>query len=96
MRADILVAVSSADAWAVGWVQLPTKFAPYFTVTLHWNGTAWSRIRSPNPGSDSSGGISQLYAVSADSSTDAWAVGKFACGNGTLILHWNGTAWSAT
>ena len=29
-----------------------------------------------------------LTGVSADSSTDAWAVG------GPLILHWNGTAWS--
>jgi hypothetical protein len=31
----------------------------------------------------------ELAAVSADSATDAWAVG-----NSSQVLHWNGTAWS--
>jgi hypothetical protein len=39
-----------------------------------------------------------LTSVSADSASDAWAVGsciKDATGvRDTLILHWNGTAWS--
>ena len=33
-----------------------------------------------------------LHGVSATSATDAWAVGVGR--GGTLILHWNGTAWS--
>ena len=34
--------------------------------------------------------------MSADSATDAWAVGSVITvgGNRTLILHWDGTAWS--
>jgi len=32
-----------------------------------------------------------LYAVTALSARDAWAVGS---GSGALIEHWNGTRWS--
>jgi hypothetical protein len=45
-----------------------------------------------------SGRSGNLYGVSADSATDAWAVGDY--GNPTtragetLVLHWNGTSWS--
>jgi hypothetical protein len=72
---------SATDAWAVG-----------YTI-LHWNGTAWSKVKSPNPGR---GGI--LFGVSATSAKDAWAVGRYrkptTHADETLILHWNGTAWS--
>jgi hypothetical protein len=41
-------------------------------------------------------GINQLNAVAATSATDAWAVGNYSSGSasGTLILHWNGSAWT--
>ena len=39
-----------------------------------------------------------LTSVSADSASDAWAVGSYVSNTtgvrDTLILHWNGTAWS--
>jgi len=37
-----------------------------------------------------------LDAVAATSATDAWAVGNYssASASGTLILHWDGTAWT--
>jgi hypothetical protein len=37
-----------------------------------------------------------LSAVDATSATDAWAVGGYSSGSasGTLILHWDGTAWT--
>ena len=38
----------------------------------------------------------QLHGVSADSATDAWAVGFSETNPNprqTLIVHWNGTAW---
>src|SRR5205807_2050135 len=84
-------AVSATDAWAVG-----VKFhnaACFCTVALHWDGTSWSRVPSPSPGSAGS----QLNGVSADSKTDAWAVGwrnPGAANYKTLTLHWNGTSWS--
>jgi hypothetical protein len=67
------------------------------SVTLHWDGTSWSLVPNPDPfGGD--GGLSQLFAASAVSPTDAWAVGTCTClgteTKQTLILHWDGTAWS--
>ncbi len=59
---------------------------------LHWNGTAWRRIRTPVP---ANGG--QLIAVYTVSGRNAWAVGctkNF--GNPQakpLALHWNGARW---
>ena len=86
---------SATDAWAVGGYINPTTGASE-TLALHWNGTKWSKVASPNPGGSSD--YSYLNGVSANSATDAWAVGTY--GNlttgaeETLILHWNGTSWS--
>ena len=64
-------------------------------MTLHWDGTSWSLIPSPDPGGGDAG-ASQLFAVSAVSPTDVWAVGLYTgdIAIDTLILHWDGTAWS--
>ncbi len=35
----------------------------------------------------------QLFAVSADSRSDAWAVGDTPMSGKTLVLHWNGRSW---
>src|SRR6266567_1869052 len=85
-----VAAISSTDVWAVG---------SYFNYSgtggaliENWNGTSWSVVASPNPGT--CGGLSGVTAIS---STDVWAVGTTAtCGsvNKTLIEHWNGTRWS--
>lgn len=92
-------AVSATDTWAVGWARGLTRFAPISTVTLHWNGTTWSRVRSPDPGNSGGEGTSELFGVSALSRTDAWAVGDYISQTtgvtDTLILHWNGSIWSA-
>ena len=61
---------------------------------LHWNGRAWSRVASPSVLT----GTGQLTAITAVSASDAWAVGYVpAAGSGlgrSLLLHWNGRAWS--
>jgi hypothetical protein len=78
-----VAAVSSRDAWAVGY----TRGVKLKTLILHWTGTAWKPVSSPTP---ASGG--QLFAVAASSARNAWAVGQSL--NVTLLLeHWNGTAW---
>src|SRR5438874_5586391 len=87
-------AVSSTDVWAVGHFYKPTTGA-WRPLTLHWDGTRWLRVWSPNPGSIES----FLYGVSAVSSTDVWAVGYFYSpivvgGARTLTLHWNGSKWA--
>src|SRR5690348_1956921 len=55
------------------------------------SGAAWVRVASPSPGDHD-----HLQAVAATSTTDAWAVGDYDNGQtaGTLILHWDGAAWT--
>lgn len=86
---------SATDAWAVGTKCLPSC-RQTSTLARHWNGTRWPEVASPNPGPKGN----TLTDVTDVSPADAWAVGYF--GNSTcafaatLILHWNGTAWSVT
>jgi hypothetical protein len=90
---NAVAAVSPSDAWAVGSYG-NSACTTAATVILHWNGTAWSQVKSPNPGA----ACNYLTAISAISATNAWAVGQsctFAVNTcHTLIVHWNGTAWS--
>jgi hypothetical protein len=66
----------------------------------HWNGSTWARATLPDPDPASPGHPTTLVAISADSPSDAWAVGTYLKDvNGTLVaetytLHWNGSAWS--
>jgi hypothetical protein len=79
------------DVWAVGDDSSSTK--PLATLILHWTGAKWNQVASPDPGAAGN----ELTAVSADSATDAWAVGTILASGGvtdTLILHWNGKSWS--
>jgi hypothetical protein len=89
-----VAAIAPNDVWAVGYaVSLST---PYQTVTLHWNGSAWQVVPSPNltrPGS-----YNALNAVVAISSNDVWAVGGVPFDLGgvdgrALLMHWDGSAW---
>jgi hypothetical protein len=87
-----VAAVSSTDAWGVGFRNNST-WAANRTLIEHWNGTSWSTVASPNP----SAGYDDLWATYAASSRDVWAVGRKSAANGgqsTLIEHWNGTSWS--
>ena len=79
--------VSATNGWAVGYY-IDGNEAPHRLV-LHWDGTRWAQV----PVSASSGDT-ELFAVSAASASDAWAVGaQFSTGT-ALTLHWNGTTWS--
>src|SRR5262249_33951295 len=52
----------------------------------HWNGAAWKVQGAGSPGANA-----PLSAVSAFSSSSAWAVGKH--NETTLIDHWDGSRW---
>jgi hypothetical protein len=91
---DTLYGVSTltpTDAWAVGY---SGSSEGQRTMVLHWNGQAWKRVKSANPGSS----FDVLDGVSAVSASDAWAVGNYSSNKGdtqiTLILRWNGRAWT--
>jgi len=81
---------SGKNAWAVGSYLSSTGAESLHTLILHWNGTAWSRVKSPNPTTQGNA----LSGVSMTSAKSAWAVGSISSGDQTLILHWNGTKWS--
>src|SRR5450759_5672518 len=85
-------AVSSSNVWAVGAYETNTAHASA-TIAEHWNGKSWSKSTTANPST-----YSYLYAVTALSSTNVWAVGtyyNFAAANyQTLVEHFNGSTWS--
>ena len=89
-----VAAASDGSAWAIG----DTSFnASGRTLILRWNGTAWTRVPSPDPGTSR-----RIAGVAAASAGSAWAVGCTGCNTSTststsvrtLILRWNGTAWA--
>jgi hypothetical protein len=84
--------VSASDVWAVGFSDTSSS-AVLQTLTEHWNGSSWSVISSPSPGTSTN----QLSAVAVVSATDIWAVGFFFTTSGlqeTLTEQWNGKSWS--
>ncbi|HST04829.1 MAG TPA: S-layer homology domain-containing protein [Chloroflexia bacterium] len=83
-----VVALSDNDVWAVG-------FSPNghsSTLVEHWDGSMWSVVPSPNPGSRSN----ELYSIDGVSDTDLWAVGNTSTETAqvTLVEHWDGSMWS--
>jgi hypothetical protein len=82
-------AVSANDVWAVGYYATESP-GPGLTLALHWDGSTWTQVTSPNPG-----GSQSTYMVGVDAvATDAvWAAGSQ--GNQTAMFYWDGTTWSS-
>lgn len=78
-------ALSPSEAWAVGYEYAAGNVA---ALAIHWDGQNWQDVQT----ADLHGRQSQLYSVSAVSSTDVWAIGNSS--SGPLIEHWDGVAWS--
>jgi hypothetical protein len=91
-------AFSPADVWAVGYAA--TKNCAYNcidqTVAVHWNGTKWTRVATPDPAGPNQSSI--LLGMGATGPSDVWAVGQYYTSAAevphTLILHWDGSGWS--
>lgn len=83
-----VAALSADDVWAVGYSSGTRTETPIDTLIMHWDGSSWSQVASPNI----TGGANQLFGISAISADDIWAVG--AAGGAPLSMHWNGSAWS--
>src|SRR6266487_46998 len=81
---------TASDVWAVGTFRRPSSNA-FKTLIEHFDGTTWRAIKSPNKGTSNNA----LNGASADSSTDAWAVGFHeGTAERTLTERWNGIKWS--
>lgn len=87
---DAVTATSGGEAWAVGHF-LKNKFET--PLALHFAGGHWSQATLPDFGTV------HLRAVTATSAKDVWAAGGIDEPDGsvqTLILHWDGEAWTRT
>jgi len=88
-----VTAVSSTDVWASGYegnVNNQNFMEPY---VLHWDGSTWSLVLTPNLGGEGS----RLNATTALSSTDVWAVGQTQELNGHILTfteQFDGTTWA--
>jgi hypothetical protein len=87
-------AINASDIWAVGNSTNTGGFDQ--TLAEHWDGTTWSIVPTPNPGSTDN----DLNGVAAISSNDVWVVGNYF---DSLIgawlefaAHWNGSSWTTT
>jgi plastocyanin len=79
-----IAAASSNDIWAVGY-QSSAPGASSSTLVLHFDGTSWTIVPSPNPG----GLTSSLAGVVAMADGRIWAAGFYYDGTQgrTLLLH---------
>jgi hypothetical protein len=94
-----VASASGSDAWTVG-EYYPTSASPnLLTLTLHWVGSSWRVVPSPNPRKTTG---SLLNAVSQVSAKDAWAVGydypdknivPGVASVASLVLRWDGRSW---
>lgn len=85
-----VAAVSSSDVWAVGYLQ--GTGGAFRTLALHWNGSSWTPVATPDPGPSEN----YLNAVTVVSAGDLWAVGRYVDASNveqTLVLHGDGVSW---
>jgi hypothetical protein len=97
---NAIASLSSSDAWAVGYMN-DNNLNESRTLTMHWDGGAWTVVKSPNPGSIPSCTGSNtgnfINAVSMIAANDVWAVGfSFTCSGPLkpMALHWDGVQWN--
>src|SRR5262249_59326794 len=84
-----VAAAAANDVWAVGYSYLNGVAS---TLIEHWDGTSWSIVASPSPGTQAN----VLNDVAVSPTGDVWAVGYRSSAGVTrpLIERWNGTSWS--
>jgi hypothetical protein len=83
-----VAALSATDAWGVG--EYTASNHTIRTLIVHWDGTAWQAVASPDM-------WGSLAGVAAAGPHDVRAVGYAASGTGSnqhaLIERWDGTSW---
>ena len=84
-----VTAIAPDEVWAVGYSG--SYFSAFLTLTMHWDGSAWNIVASPDPSSDN-----QLSGVASLAAGDVWAAGFDSDGTlgNTLTEHWDGTTWN--
>ena len=89
-------AFSTGEAWSVGWYY-DTNFHGE-ALALHWNGSAWTQVTMPDPGTSGN----SLEGIAGSAPNDVWAVGSYTTSGERgvlghpLAVHYNGTGWTQT
>jgi hypothetical protein len=87
---------SAGNCWAVGTDGNSARADR--NQALHWNGSAWSLVTTPDPAGTGKSAVNVLLSVSCTSAASCWAVGAAKKPAGPVeneILYWNGTSWAA-
>ena len=82
--------VAEDDVWAVGTKSVDGRGRAF---AVHFDGTSWTEVPTPNPGD----GFSVFYGVSGAAPDDVWAVGEWYDRGDPMAwaIHFDGTSWSA-
>ncbi len=83
--------ISSIDCTAVGGSGNASTNEPLIE---SWDGTSWSIVPSPIPGTGPANGLASVSCTSPSFCMAAGIYNPPSGGTGTLIESWNGTAWS--
>jgi hypothetical protein len=85
---------SARNCWAAGFYTTPNM--AQLNQALHWNGTKWSLVSTPQPSGTTSSGVNNLYGVTCTSAGNCWAVGSYNSSSAFLneALSWDGSTWS--
>jgi hypothetical protein len=86
------------DCWAAGYSGVVSlgpdvpRPAPDQTFTVHWDGSSWTVVPSPNA-DNSQSGFNVFSGVTCETASECWAVGNDADPSQTLVEQWDGSAW---
>ena len=85
---------SASDCWAVGGTG-GASGRTGLNQALHWNGTKWSAIHTPEPGGTNPDVANILTAIRCAKPANCWAVGvvEGSVGAEDQIISWNGAKW---
>jgi hypothetical protein len=91
---------SAINCWATGAYGSFLTPETFINQAMHWNGSSWTQVATPDPDGTGGGDLQQLTFVTCRSGTDCWAVGNYGFisgGSGVVLnqaLHWDGGAWT--
>jgi hypothetical protein len=87
-----IIALSPSDVWAFAMLgSYPNPLTPVF---LHYNGSAWSRVR--DAGLSTIGGTPFPFGMAFSGPNDGWFIGDITTdGHHILAEHWDGSTWRA-
>lgn len=88
-----ITCTGAANCWAVGDHE---RRSTDLNEALHWNGSRWSDVPTPNPSGRGPQSNNELNAVACSSRIRCWAAGSIVIKGHQRneILRWNGTKWS--